>query len=176
MSARAPLARLLPIARFLLPYHLRLMGAGLALIIASATILVLGQGLRRLVDIGFAESSNLDGVVVGLLAIVVVLACSTYVRFYLVSWLGERVVADLRRAVFDRIIALSPGYFEATQTGELMSRLTTDTTLLQTVIGSSVSMALRNVLILLGSIVMLVVTSAKLTLLMVIVVPAVVIP
>src|SRR5262249_56947081 len=104
----------------------------------------------------------LEQPVPALVAIASVLGASPYACFYLVSWIGERVVADLRLAVFNRIVTLSPAYFETTKTGEVLSRLTTDTTLLQTVIGSSVSMALRNVLILVGGLVMLVVTSAKL--------------
>jgi ATP-binding cassette, subfamily B, bacterial len=138
----------------------------------------MGQGIARLVDqgLGTANGGSLDRAVEALLAVVGVLALSTYSRFYLVSWIGERVVADLRMAVFDRILRLSPAYFEVTKTGEVLSRLTTDTTLLQTVIGSSVSLALRNTLILLGGLVMLLVTSSKLAGLMLIVVPIVVVP
>jgi ATP-binding cassette subfamily B protein len=169
---------LLPLVGFLRPYWRRLIGASIALIISSAAVLVLGQGLRYLVDQGMRgnDAHLLNQAVVALLGIVVVLAFSTYSRFYLVSWIGERVVADLRIAVFDRIIGLSPAYFETTKTGEVLSRLTTDTTLLQTVIGSSVSMALRNALILAGGVVMLAVTSPKLTALVLVIVPAVVTP
>jgi ATP-binding cassette subfamily B protein len=170
--------QLVPLYRFLRPYWRRILGASIALVISSATVLVLGQGLRYLVDAGLKASNThfLDQAVGVLLATVVVLALSTYCRFYLVSWIGERVVADLRKAVFDRIIAMSPAYFEMTKTGEVLSRLTTDTTLLQTVIGSSVSLALRNFLILLGGLVMLAVTSVKLTGIVLAVVPIVVVP
>ena len=172
------LRSLVPLIRFLAPYRLRLLGASVALVIAAATVLVLGQGLRFLVDRGLstANAALLDRTVAALLAIVAVLAISTYARFYLVSWIGERVVADLRLAVFNRILTLSPAYFETTKTGEVLSRLTTDTTLLQTVIGSSVSMALRNALILVGGLVMLVVTSPKLAAIVLVVVPVVVVP
>jgi ATP-binding cassette, subfamily B, bacterial len=172
------LRSLLPLLRFLKPYRLRLAAASVALVIAAATVLVLGQGLRFLVDRGLstANAALLDRTVAALLVIVAVLALSTYARFYLVSWIGERVVADLRLAVFNRIVALSPAYFETTKTGEVLSRLTTDTTLLQTVIGSSVSMALRNALILVGGLVMLAVTSAKLAAIVLLVVPLVVVP
>lgn len=172
------LIQLAPLYRFLRPYWQRILGASIALIISSATVLVLGQGLRYLVDEGLttANTSLLDRAVGLLLATVLVLAVSTYFRFYLVSWIGERVVADLRKAVFDRIIAMSPAYFETTKTGEVLSRLTTDTTLLQTVIGSSVSLALRNLLILLGGIGMLAVTSLKLTGIVLAIVPVVVVP
>ncbi len=172
------LRQLAPLRRYLSPYWRRILGAGAGLLVSSATVLVLGQGLRYLVDQGLttADTALLDRAVLILLATVLVLAVSTYFRFYLVSWIGERVVADLRQAVFDRIIAMSPAYFETTKTGEVLSRLTTDTTLLQTVIGSSVSLALRNLLILAGGIAMLAVTSLKLTAIVLGIVPVVVVP
>jgi ATP-binding cassette, subfamily B, bacterial len=161
-----------------LPYRARLAGAFLALVVAAATVLALGQGLRFLIDDGFrgGTTAPLDHAVFILLGVVVVLAASTYCRYYLVSWIGERVVADLRRAVFDRVIALSLAYFEVRRTGDILSRLTTDTTLLQTVIGSSLSQALRNAMMLAGGLVMLFLTSAKLTSLVLLVVPLVVVP
>jgi ATP-binding cassette subfamily B protein len=170
-----PLLRLL---QFLRPYRRHLAGATIALVISSGAVLMMGQGVRHVVDQGLgAANADLLGKTVGVLGIiVVVLAVSTYSRFSLVSWIGERVVADLRVAVFNRIVTLSPAYFETTQTGEILSRLTTDTTLLQTVIGSSVSMALRNLLILIGGLVMLVVTSAKLAGIVLVIVPLVVVP
>jgi ATP-binding cassette subfamily B protein len=166
------------ILAFMRPYRLRLVGAMLSLMIAAGTVLALGQGLRRLVDDGFrsSDAALLDRAVMVLIAVVVLLAASTFLRFYLISWIGERVVADLRRAVFDRVIALSPAYFETRRTGEILSRLTTDTTLLQTVIGSSLSQALRNALLLVGGLFMLAVTSAKLTSLVLLVVPMVIVP
>jgi ABC-type multidrug transport system fused ATPase/permease subunit len=153
-------------------------GAMLALLVASATVLGLGQGLRRLVDDGFksGDAATLDRAVLVLIGVIVLLAGSTFCRFYLVSWIGERVVADIRRAVFDRVIALSPAYFEVHRTGDILSRLTTDTTVLQTVIGSAVSQALRNALLLVGGLAMLAVTSIKLTLLVLLIVPVVVVP
>lgn len=149
-----------------------------ALIVAAGTVLGLGQGLRVLVDQGFAagDSGLLDRALLVLLGVIALMAGATYGRFFLVSWVGERVVADLRRAVFDHVLTLSPAFFETAKTGEIMSRLTTDTTLLQVVVGSSVSIALRNLLLLLGGAVMLVVTSAKLTGLVFLVVPLVVAP
>jgi ATP-binding cassette, subfamily B, bacterial len=172
------LLSLLPLLRFLRPYRLQVAGATIALFISAGTVLLLGQGMRRLVDEGLSAANTglLDRAAALLMAIVVLLAVSTYSRFSLVSWIGERVVADLRIAVFDRIVQLSPAYFETTKTGEVLSRLTTDTTLLQTVIGSSVSLALRNSLILVGGLVMLVVTSAKLAGIVLVVVPLVVVP
>jgi len=155
-----------------------MVGAMLALLAASATVLGLGQGLRRLVDDGFksGNAETLDHAVLALIGVVVLLAASTFCRFYLVSWIGERVVADIRRAVFDRVIALSSAYFEVHRTGDILSRLTTDTTLLQTVIGSTVSQALRNALLLVGGLAMLAVTSVKLTLLVLLIVPVVIVP
>jgi ATP-binding cassette subfamily B protein len=141
-------------------------------------VLALGLGLRRLVDQGFAnaDAGLLDDALLVLLGVIVVLAAATYARFFIVSWVGERVVADLRKAVFGRVLAMSPAYFETTRVGEVMSRLTTDTTLLQTVVGSSASMALRNVLLFAGGTVMLAVTSPRLTLLVALVVPLVLLP
>ncbi|HUK00287.1 MAG TPA: ABC transporter transmembrane domain-containing protein [Stellaceae bacterium] len=172
------LLSLLPLLRYLRPYRLQLVGATIALLISSASVLLLGQGVRFLVDagLGAGDSARLDRAVSVLFAVIIVMAVSTYSRFSLVSWIGERVVADLRIAVFNRIVSLSPAYFETTKTGEVLSRLTTDTTLLQSVIGSSVSMALRNALILLGGLAMLVVTSAKLAALVLVMVPLVVVP
>src|SRR3984893_8650512 len=169
------LRRVLP---FTLPYRMRMAGAMLTLLVASATVLGLGQGLRRLVDDGFksGDAATLDRAGLVLIGVVVLLAGSTFCRFYLVSWIGERVVADIRRAVFDRLIALSPAYFEVHRTGDILSRLTTDTTVLQTVIGSTVSQALRNGLLLIGGLAMLAVTSIKLTLLVLLIVPVVIVP
>jgi ATP-binding cassette, subfamily B, bacterial len=163
---------------FARPYRLRLVGAGLALILAAGTVLALGQGLRRLVDQGFrsGDAATLDTAVTVLIGVIVLLAVSTAGRFYLVSWIGERTVADIRCALFERVIALDPAFFETRRTGEILSRLTADTTLLQTVIGSSFSQALRNALILAGGLAMLAVTSARLTGLVLLVVPLVVGP
>ena len=174
----APVAILGKLSPFLRPYRGRLFGASVALVVSSLTVLLLGQGLRHIVDQGLQQRDAvlLNKAVVGFIIVSAVLALASAARFYLVSWIGERVVADLRAAVFGRVISLSPAYFETTKTGEVLSRLTTDTELLQTVIGSSLSMALRNVLTMAGALVMLAVTSLKLTGLVLIVVPAVVAP
>lgn len=163
---------------FVRPYKLQAIGATFALSVAAATVLGLGFGLRKLVDEGFASGNSalLNQAVLVLVGVIVLLAGASYMRFYLVSWIGERVVADLRRAVFDRVITLSPAYYEVTRTGEIMSRLTTDTTLLQMVVGTSVSIALRNILMLVGGTVLLAVTSAKLTGLAFLVMPVVLVP
>ena len=163
---------------FLAPYRGRVLGAVLALIAAAGTVLAFGMGLRWLVDAGFAggETALLDRALIGMLAIVAILALASWFRSYLVAWLGERLAADIRKAVYDNVIGLSPGFFEVTRTGEVLSRLTTDTSLLQTVIATSVSMALRNVILLFGGAVMMAVTSPKLTALAFLVVPLVVVP
>ncbi|CAO3407520.1 Efflux ABC transporter, permease/ATP-binding protein [Azospirillum largimobile] len=170
-----PLRRLVP---FLLPYKWRILGAMVALTVAAGTVLGLGQGMRVLIDQGFAggDTSLLDRALLVLLGVIALMAASTYGRFYLVSWIGERVVADIRRAVYDHVLTLSPGFFETTKTGEILSRLTTDTTLLQVVVGSSASIALRNALLFLGGTGMLLITSPKLTGLVALVVPLVVAP
>jgi ATP-binding cassette subfamily B protein len=172
------LARIRLLWQFVRPYKLQVAGAAIALTVAAGTVLGLGIGLRKLVDEGFASGNSalLDQAVLVLVGVILLLSGASYVRFYLVSWIGERVVADIRRAVFDRVIALSPAYYEITRTSEIMSRLTTDTTLLQMVVGTSVSIALRNTLMLIGGTVLLAVTSAKLTGLAFLVMPLVVVP
>ena len=141
-------------------------------------MLAVGQGLKFVVDRGFAAANagELDRMLALMLGVIVVMAAATYMRFYYVSWLGERVTADLRRAVFDHLLDLPPAFFEATRTGEVISRLTNDTTMLETVIGSSASMAIRNSLLMVGGLVMLPLTSLKLTLLVLAGVPLVVAP
>lgn len=170
-----PLRMLWP---FLRPYRLQMAGATLALIVAAGTVLGLGQGLRALVDRGFAAGNAdlLNQALLVLMVVILLLGLSTFGRFYLVSWIGERVVGDIRRKVFDHLVTLSPSFFETNKTGEILSRLTTDTTLLQQVIGTSVSIALRNALMLTGGLVLLVLTSPKLTGLVLLVVPLVVAP
>jgi ATP-binding cassette, subfamily B, bacterial len=170
--------RLVDIIRFMRPYRAQAIGGTLALMVAAGTVLALGPGLKFLIDQGFGEGDPavLNKAVLALFGVAILLAGGTAARFYLVSWIGERVVADMRRAVFDHIIGLSPGFFEVTRTGEVVSRLTTDTTLIQQVIGSSVSVALRNTILMIGGIVGLIATSPKLSLLLLLVVPIVVLP
>ncbi|MDD9904204.1 MAG: ABC transporter transmembrane domain-containing protein [Rhodospirillaceae bacterium] len=165
-------------AGFLKPYKGRVAAAVVALLVTVGTGLAIGQGLKVLIDSGFAagDAAALDRALLFLLSLAVIMAAGTFARFYFVSWVGERVVADLRQAVFDRILSLHTGFFEVTRTGEVLSRLTTDTTLLQTVIGSSASVALRNGLNLIGGLIMLFVTDPKLTGMVLLVVPLVVAP
>jgi len=164
---------------FLYPYRLRVLLAGLALIVAAGGVLAIGQGLRRVIDLGFGSNGGpafLDQALVGLLLVVAILAASTFMRFYQVSWLGERVVADLRCAVFNRLLDFSPGYYETLRTGEMISRLTNDTTLIESVIGSSASIALRNSLLGMGGLILLMTTSLKLTLFVICIIPLTIIP
>ncbi len=170
-----PLRQLWP---FLAPYRLQLIGALGALCLAAGTVLAFGEGLRILVDQGFStgDAGLLDRALLVMIGIIAFLAATTYGRFFLVSWLGERVIADMRTAVYSHVLRLSPGFFETTKSAEILSRLTTDTTLLQVVIGSSASIALRNLLLFLGGTAMLVITSPKLTGLVFLVVPLVVVP
>jgi ATP-binding cassette, subfamily B, bacterial len=177
-SPATALRTLSRIGAYLRPYRREVVYAAIALVVAAAAVLAVGQGLRSVIDHGFGASdgAQLDRALGLMLAIVIVMAAATYTRFYFVSWLGERVTADLRRDVFDHLVRLPPEFFELTRTGEVISRLTNDTTMLQTVIGSSASMAVRNVLLLTGGLVMLAVTSAKLTLLVLLGVPLVVPP
>jgi len=166
------------IVRFLAPYKWWVVGAFAALVVAAGSVLSIGQALRRVVDLGFnAENAEfLDQYFIALLGIVAVLAFATFARFYMVSWIGERVVADVRQEVYNHVIKLSPAFFEITPTGEILSRLTTDTTLIQTVIGTSVSVALRNILIFIGGSILLVITSPKLAGMVGLIVPLVVLP
>lgn len=178
---RAParnIASLWPIWRFLAPYRWRIAAALVALVVTASVTLSVGQGLRLLVDQGLAEGSAavLKTSILVFAALVLVLTAGTWVRFYLVSWVGERVSADIRAAVYARLVRLHPGFFELNRPTEIQSRITTDTTLLQTVIGSSVSVALRNLLMFAGGVVLLVVTNPKLSALVVVCAPLVVLP
>src|SRR5690606_22819397 len=161
---------------FIRPYRGLLAAALVALAVTAAISLVLPLAVRRVVDGFDAGAHLLDQYFGAALAIVGLLALGTGMRYYLVTRLGERVVADIRKAVFDRVIAMSPAFYERVLTGEIISRITTDTTLIQSVIGSSVSIALRNFLILVGGMAMLVWTSAKLSGLVLLLVPLVVVP
>ena len=176
MSARRQ--SLLRLVRFLLPYRARLAAAVVALTVAAGCVLALGQGLKLVIDNGFGSGDTrlLDQALAGLIAVAVALATATWFRFYLMMSTGERVVTDLRRAVFDHILGLDPAFFESTRTGEVISRLTNDTTQMQAVIGFGLSMFVRNVLMMCGAVVMLFVTSWKLALFILLGVPLTLIP
>ena len=171
----APLRELLA---FLWPHKNRLMAASAALIFTAGAQLTLGYGVKILIDEGFAggDASGLYKAVTFMLVIGVAMAIGSMTRFYLVSWLGERVSADLRGAVFNNLVHMQPSYFESNHSGEIMSRLTTDTTLLQTLIGSSVSLAVRNALTLTGALTLMVFTNFKLSLVILVAVPVTILP
>lgn len=165
-------------AQFIAPYKRQVAYSLLALMFTATITLSIGQGIRLLIDQGFAtQSEALLSQYVGIfLLLVVALATGTFTRYYWVTWLGERVIADIRSRVFNHLIHLHPGFFEANRSLEIQSRLTADMTLLQSVIGSSVSFALRNLIMMIGGIVWLFITNAKLTGLVMICVPLVVVP
>ncbi|KIC07572.1 ABC transporter [Leisingera sp. ANG-M1] len=162
---------------FMRPYRLLMFAATCALVMTAGLSLTLPLAVRRVVDnFRVSDSELLNLYFSAALVIAALLAVGTGVRYALVTRLGERVVADIRKAVFDRVIGMSPEFYERIMTGEVLSRITTDTTLIQSVLGSSVSIALRNLLIFLGGMVLMLLTSAKLTMLVLLIVPAVIVP
>jgi ATP-binding cassette subfamily B protein len=172
------LSTLLELIRFIAPYRKQWLGATIALLFTAAITLSIGQGVRLVIDEGFVagDVTQLQQAIIFLLLLAVLMAIGTFVRFYLVSWLGEKASADIRRAVFDHIVSLHPGFFETNRSGEITSRLTTDTTLLQSIIGSSFSMALRSGIGVIGATIMLLITNTKLTLIIVGSIPFVLMP
>ena len=168
------LSGLLP---FVFPYRGLIAAAVLALIVTAAVSLLLPLAVRQVVDnFNTSQAALLDRYFAAALGVALLLALGTALRYALVTRLGERVVADIRKAVFDRVIGMSPAFYENIMTGEVLSRITTDTTLILSVVGSSVSVALRNVLIFLGGLILMLITSAKLTSLVLLIVPAILIP
>lgn len=169
---------LMQAARFVLQYKKQILLATIALLFTAGITLGLVQYVRIIVDSGFVAGSaqSLGTAVVGFLIVALLQAFGTFARFYWVSWLGERVTADIRKAVFSHLLSMHPAYFEENLSGEIQSRITTDTTLLQTVIGSSASIALRNLLLLLGGTVFLFITNPRLTAVVLICIPLVIGP
>ncbi|QGX99061.1 ATP-binding cassette domain-containing protein [Roseovarius faecimaris] len=162
---------------FILPYRMLAAAALMALVLTATVSLILPMAVRRVVDnFGTHDDAILDLYFAAAVGIAALLAIGTGLRYMLVTRLGERVVADIRKAVFDRVIGLSPAFFEKTMTGEVLSRITTDTTLILSVIGSSVSIALRNLLIFVGGLVLMLFTSVKLTGMVLLLVPLVIVP
>ena len=173
------LKQLWPFAR---PYRPLIVFAIFSLVGAASATLAIGQAVRRMVDNGFVSAGDqahpgyLNEYFLALFGVFALLAAFTFARYWAVTWLGERVVADVRNAVYAHVLRLDPSFFEKTKTGEVMSRLTVDTELIQTVVGSSASIALRNLLMFLGGLVMLIITSPKLAGMVLAIVPLVVIP
>jgi ATP-binding cassette, subfamily B, bacterial len=170
-----PLRQLVP---FLSPYRLVIAIAIVALICSSTASLLIPPAMGKLVQNGFSQqlAARIDQYFLPLIGLSCALALASAVRFYFVTWLGERVIADIRKAVFDHVLGLTPAFFEVTRTGEVLSRLTADTTLIQTVVGSSASVAARNFVMLTGSLILLMFTSIKLTLLVIGIVVVVLLP
>jgi len=180
-SEPAPRRRVGELARlrgFLAPHAARIAVALLALVVAAGAVLALGQGLRYVIDAGFGagDAVSLNGALAAFIGIAVVMSIASYTRFYLMMTTGERVITDIRRAVFDHILELPAAFFEGARTGEIISRLTNDVTLLQSVVSSGISMFLRNALMMAGAIVMLVITSPKLAALILAGVPLTLVP
>ena len=169
---------LMVLAQFLKPYRTQILIFLIALICTAAVTLSIGQGLRLVIDQGFAQQSqqHLNTAILFIVGASVLMAIGTYIRFYLISWLGERVSADIRTAVFNHIVGLHPAFFETNRSGDIMSRLTSDTTLLQSIIGSSVSIALRSAISFSGALIMLLITNLKLSLIILLAVPVVLMP
>ena len=172
-SRKGALAALKGLLPFLRPYRRQFLFAGIALLVAACATLAIPAAFKQMIDHGFGAASvnrggasnaaSVNATFLALFGVAAVLAVATAARYYTVSWLGERVTADIRSAVYRHVVEQSPEFFETTRTGEVLSRLTTDTTLIQTVVGTSISLALRNTLLFVGGLAMLFVTSAKLT-------------
>lgn len=169
---------LLELIKFIRPYQWKVIAALVALVFTASLTLSVGQGVRLLIDEGFAQQSTqeLSSAIQLILALTVMISIGTFFRFYLVSSVGERVSADIRLAVFNHVITLHPSYFETNGSGDIMSRITTDTTLLQSIIGSSFSMAMRSALMCVGAVIMLFATNIKLTLIVLASVPFILVP
>ena len=175
---RADVAHLLRLGRFLLPYRGRIAAALAALLVAAGCVLALGQGLRHVIDAGFGSGDPrlLNSALVAVVGVSILLAGATWVRFYLMMSVGERIIADLRQAVFAHVLALTPVFYDSARTGEIASRLTNDTEQLRQVVGFGFSMFLRNAIMMCGALVLLFLTSVKLAALIVLGVPATIIP
>ena len=181
-SRKGSLAALKGLLPFLAPYRRQFVLAGIALLFAAGATLAIPAAFKQMIDLGFGAAAgahsirHVDATFLALFGVAAVLGVATAARFYMVSWLGERVTADIRSAVYRHVVHQSPEFFETTQTGEVLSRLTTDTTLIQSVVGTSISLALRNTLLFLGGLAMLFVTSAKLTAIILALLVAVILP
>ena len=156
----------------------RIAGAVVSLLMVAGALLTMGRGLAYLVDegLGRQDPALLDRAVVGTAAIALLLAAGSYLRTTLVNQIGERVLADIRQALFAHLLTLSPGWYESARTGDVLARLTTDTAIVQTVMTSTVSMAARNVILLVGGLVMVVLSSPKMSLVVLVGVPLIVVP
>jgi ATP-binding cassette subfamily B protein len=176
--ARASLAALRPLLPYGLAYRGRIAGALIALIVASGATLVVPIAVRRMIDFGFSEQSSglIHAYFVAMIGVVGVLALASGLRYYFVMTLGERVVADLRGDLFAHLTRLDASFFDSEKTGEIVSRLSTDTTQLKSAFGSSASIALRNFFMFIGAVTMMVVTSPKLSAYVLVAIPLIILP
>lgn len=163
---------------FLSPYKSTIVKALIALVVAAGSTLAIPQAIRRIIDMGFTSVSidYINLYFLALLGVAVILALATFARYYLVTWLGERVVTDIRREVFSKILTLSPVFFENNRSGDILSRLNTDTTVIQSIVGSTASVALRNLLTLIGGLLMMLYTNWLLTAYVFLLLPFIVAP
>ena len=177
-ASRRSLRPLLALKPYLLRHPGRLAGAGIALVASAAAMLAVPMAVRRMIDHGFGakDGAMIDQYFMMLIVIGIVLAVASASRFYLVNWIGERVVADLRSDVFAHLARLGPDFYERTHSGEVMSRLTADTTQVKAVAGSAISQALRNTIMLIGALAMMLITSPSLSLLVLVAIPVIVLP
>ncbi|MGB7479158.1 MAG: ABC transporter transmembrane domain-containing protein, partial [Burkholderiaceae bacterium] len=180
-TRKSSLATLAGLAGFLRPYRRQFAAAGLALVVAAAATLAIPYAFRQMIDLGFgqggvADRGHIDLYFLALFGVACVLGVATAARFYMVSWLGERVTADIRSAVYAHVVRQSPQFYETMRGGEVLSRLTADTTLIQTLVGTSISMALRNALLFAGGLAMLFVTSIRLSSIILVLLALVVLP
>lgn len=182
-AKKSSIATLKGLVPFMRPYRRQFIIAGIALVLAAVSTLIIPYAFKQMIDLGFGGANSggksiqhVDAAFLTLFGVASVLAVATASRFYMVSWLGERITADIRSAVYRHVVQQSPQFFETTKTGEVLSRLTTDTTLIQSLVGTSISMALRNMLLFLGGLVMLFVTSPKLSSIIIVLLAAVVFP
>lgn len=175
---RRDLKPLRMLAPFLKPYKARIFGAICALTIAAGAVLTIGMGLRKLIDFGFSDDNPevLDQALIWLGVMILLLAVGTFGRYFLVTWIGERVVADMRRAVYARVLQFSPAFFETRPTGEVLSRLSADAEIIQTVIGSAASVAMRNFLLVVGGLILMAIASPSLMAATAIAIPVVIAP
>ena len=180
-AQKGSLALLAGLTRFFAPYKKQFVLAGIALVIAACSTLAIPYAFKQMIDLGFGatgtkSTDHIDLYFIALFGVACVLAIATAARFYMVSWLGERITTDIRSAVYSHVVNQSPQFFETTQTGEVLSRLTADTTLIQALVGTSISMALRNILLFIGGLIMLFFTSVKLSAIIIVMLAAVVVP
>ena len=183
-SDRSSLATLIGLLPFLRPYRRQFILSGIALVVAACATLTIPYAFRQMIDMGFSKMGeagthgieHVNLTFLALFGVAVILGIATAARFYMVSWIGERVTADIRNAVYAHVVTQSPEFFETTQTGEVLSRLTTDTTLIQAVVGTSISLALRNLLLFIGGLIMLFITSPLLSSIIIVMLVLVILP